>query len=322
MQLNFFVAFVIIFITIANGSSFSYTSTSPLSATNAPITCATGSDCDLSCHGILSCFIQLSTGNGKIYGPSGNALTINIDGEGAAFNIWIYCEDCSSLTINVNGDVGSNSYVQFLSHQIYTPRTGLTTLDCSGAAGTAGRYACGQYSGGTIKFDGANGFGTGPGQVYIKDVTNTAGRLDTKIIQYRCYDTPSSICRGWEASEGMQLNPAGYVECAVTMDCQVAVEPGCVYSLEDYLDNCYCGSTDSSTTISGSTDTIPLKSELFVNRGDTIGFVKVSEFDYYFMRACMVIVLVGFCVVIIRAFMVMINDCNKQTVYKYTTDDE
>ena len=62
-------------------------------------------------------------------------------------------------------------------------------------------------------------------------------------------------------------------------------------------------------------------------RGDASpnpGFVSVTKFDYNVMRASQVIVVVGICVMIIKALITMCRNCNRKAYsyskVKYNTD--
>ena len=80
----------------------------------------------------------------------------------------------------------------------------------------------GTVCGSTKNFYGENGFGTGPGQVYVVDVNGIPGRIDIDRMSYYCGTAGGSItdaCRGLNPAEGMQWNANGYAECAVELEC-------------------------------------------------------------------------------------------------------
>ena len=94
------------------------------------------------------------------------------------------------------------------------------------------------------------------------------------------------------------------------------------------MDNCYCGTGSTSNAFTTTTGSITGEQGIsFESRPVTVpGFVSVTEFDYYFMRTCMVIVLIGAIVVSIKAFLGIFMDCGKKKKVhsygkvKYNTD--
>ena len=87
--------------------------------------------------------------------------------------------------------------------------------------------------------------------------------------------------------------------------------------MTDYLDNCYCNDDASSTQQIVEEERLIEKGTVSLRGNSVPGFVTISEFDYYFMSACMVVTLLGFCLVIISWIKNMFGSHNKK-VYSYS----
>lgn len=197
-----------LYVTITNSATYTFTPNYRLdtypglvtSGLGTELHCTPNEDCTINCFGVGSCNDGQTGIIIKGPGPN-NALNLNVDSQVPQFtytqaitfranlNCKIGGASCSEININVDG-YGIDT---MFASQIRTPDHGVTTLDCRGPA-VSGGYVCSQ----NILFYGTKGFGRLPGQVYVMDTTNTAGRIPVPPQGQSTALGPVYYCTNWQ----------------------------------------------------------------------------------------------------------------------------